>query len=347
MNTEPTNAEKIRRLPWNTALNAANTVYVQFTFFGPAFVLFLSELKLSNTQIGFLLSLFPFFGLVALFIAPTVARYGYKRTFVTFFGLRKVITAFLLLVPWVLEQFGSQAMLIFITAIIMGFALCRAIAETAIFPWAQEYIPNSIRGKYAATNDIYSRISGMISVVVAGYVLEWSTGLDRFMVLFAVGVLFGLISVWTATHLPGGAPTTGTEEKKTSYRDLLEAARDKNFFLYLAAFSIITVGTVPMMSFLPLYMEQEIGLTDSVVVLLQIGTLVGGLSSTYLVGWAADRYGSKPVMLSGLYLKILLPILWMLTPRFSDLSLPVYCLSRCCWGSVKSPGQSASRACSM
>ena len=77
---EPTNAEKIRRLPWSIASNTANTVFVQYTFFGSAFILFLNQLELNNSQIGFLLSLFPFFGIVTIFIAPTVARFGYKRT---------------------------------------------------------------------------------------------------------------------------------------------------------------------------------------------------------------------------------------------------------------------------
>ena len=85
----PTTTEKMRGLPWSLAANAANSVFAQFTFFGSVFVLFLSELSISNTQIGFLLSLFPFMGLVALFIAPTVARFGYKRTYITFWGLRK------------------------------------------------------------------------------------------------------------------------------------------------------------------------------------------------------------------------------------------------------------------
>jgi hypothetical protein len=102
-----TNAEKLRRLPWNTALNATNNVFASLTFFGPAFVLFLNELNFSNTQIGFLLSLFPFTGLVALVVAPAVARFGYKRTFLTFYGLRKCNAAGLLLVPWVLAEFGA------------------------------------------------------------------------------------------------------------------------------------------------------------------------------------------------------------------------------------------------
>jgi len=70
-------------------------------------------------------------------------------------------------------------------------------------------------------------------------------------------------------------------------------------------------------------MTEQIGLTDSMVVTLQIALLIGGLSSTYLAGWAADRYGSKPVMLMGLYVKILLPLTWMLMPRHSPLSATV------------------------
>ncbi|MCC6458768.1 MAG: hypothetical protein IT328_27730, partial [Caldilineaceae bacterium] len=68
----PTNVEKLRGLPWSIASNAANTVFVQYTFFGSIFVLFLSALGLSKSQMGFLLSLLPFFGLIALFVAPAV-----------------------------------------------------------------------------------------------------------------------------------------------------------------------------------------------------------------------------------------------------------------------------------
>ncbi len=106
---------------------------------------------MDKTQIGFLLSLIPFAGLVALFISSWVARFGFKRTYVLFFGVRKVITIGLLLTPWVASRFGSQGLLIFITLIMGGFSLSRAIAETGFYPWVQEYIPNSVRGKYSAT----------------------------------------------------------------------------------------------------------------------------------------------------------------------------------------------------
>jgi MFS family permease len=320
--TEPTTTEKMRGLPWSLAANAMNSVFAQFTFFGSVFILFLSELSISNTQIGFLLALFPFMGLVAPFIAPAVARFGYKRTYVTFWGLRKVITAFLLLVPWVVMQFGQQASALFITVIIAGFGLCRAIAETGYYPWIQEFVPGSIRGKYSATNNVISSLASVVAVAVATFVLGLSLGMNRFMLLFAAGTIFGFVSVLMFNRIPGGAPVReGGSTHTTTYRDMLTAAKDRNLLLYLAGIALISFGVGPLYSFLPIFMKEQIGLSDSSIVSLTTAILIGGLASSHLLGWSADRYGSVPVMLSGVVIKILLPFGWLLMPRHSEASL--------------------------
>jgi HEAT repeat protein/Na+/melibiose symporter-like transporter len=320
--SEPTTAEKISKLPWSIASNSANTVFAQFTYFGSVFVLFLNELGLDKGQIGGLLSLFPYTGLIALFIAPWVARFGYKRTYLIFFGTRKVVTAFLLLTPWVLATYGQQVMFLYVSMIVLLFALCRSTAETGIYPWMQEYIPNSVRGKYSAANNVYASVIGFLSVLIAGFVIERSIGLNGFMLLIGVGVLFGLISVWAASHIPGGAPVkAGTAG--AAWHQLIKAVRDKDFLFYIFGVSLYTLGTNPVNGFLPLFFEEEAGISSGNVILIQTGTLLGGLLSTYLWGWAADRYGSRPVMLSGILLRLLLPITLMAMPRNSPISLYV------------------------
>lgn len=328
MSQQITNAEKIRRLPWNIALNATNNIFATLTFFGSAFVLMLNQLGFSNSQIGFLLSLLPFTGIVALFIAPRAARFGYKRTFVTFFGIRKVFAAFLLLIPAVLQHFGSSAVMVLVSVVVALFALCRAISETGLYPWSQEFIPNSVRGKHSAANDMVARVTGLLAIAFAGYVLSVTSGLDGYMILFAVGLVFGVIAVWSASHLPGGAPTNA---KSVSHRDFLNVLHDRNFLVYMMALGLIIFGGAPL-AFLPLFMQNQVGLNDSAVVLLQMGPVIGGFSATYLFGWAADRYGSKPVMLSGLYIKMLLPVAWLLMPRNSPLSLAVAMGIAFVWG---------------
>lgn len=318
---ELTTVEKLRGLPWSISANVANTVFVQFTFFGSVFPLFLNQLGLSKSQMGFLFSLMPFCGLLAIFLAPAAARFGYKNFYMVFWGTRKIFTALLLFTPWVLASFGAQGALIFVSVITAVFAVCRAAAETARIPWVQEYVPSAMQGKYTATSNIFTSLAGFLSVAVAGYILGLSHDLSSFMLLMGVGVFFGFVSVWLTGFVPGGAPVPRAAGKKPK-RNLRDATRDRNFLLYLLGVSVIVLATTPVASFLPLYMQDEVGLGAGNVVLLQMGSLLGALLTSYFWGWAADRYGSKPVMLSGVNLRLLVPLLLMVIPMNSVWSLP-------------------------
>ncbi len=318
---EPTNVEKLRGLPWSIAGDTSITIFSQLIFFGSVFILFLDKLGLNKTEIGSLLSLIPFAGTLALFIAPLVVRFGYKRTFITFFGLRKIITAFLLLTPWVAATFGTGVASLFVAAITAGFALCKAIADTAAFPWVQEYIPDSVRGKYYATSNLFCTIASFLVVIIAGFVIERASGLNGFMILISAGLVAGFVAVWSYAHVPGGAQRANATT--VDIGKVLAVARDPNFRGYMLGVGLIIVGFTPLLSFLPLFMRQVVGLSESDVVRLPTGALAGGLVAGYLWGWASDRYGSKPVMMIGLLIRLLLPLLWFLLPQNSPWSLPL------------------------
>lgn len=310
----PTMIEKLNGLRWSVTLNATNTVFSQFTYFGSAFVIFLDQLGLSKADIGLVLSLIPLANMFAIFIAPMTARHGYKRTFILFFGLRKVITALLLLTPWVVTTFGAGAAFAFVAGVVGLFATFRTVEETAYYPWYQEFVPRSVQGKYSAWSNIATALVGVISVAIAGWVIAVSESLLGFMLLITAGVFFGLISTWCGSFIPGGAPVVADATKRTE-RSLGDALRDKNLMRYLVGLALITLGTVPLASFLPLYLQEMAGLSASAAIFVQIGTLLGTVSSSYLWGWAADRYGGRPVMLTGVLLFITVNVLWWAMPR--------------------------------
>jgi HEAT repeat protein len=318
---EPTTVEKLRGLPWSIATNITNTMFAQFTFFGSVFVLFLNEIGLTKTQIGFLLSPVHFASVIALFIAPAIARMGYKRSFVTFYGARKFVTLFLLATPWLAAMYGQQITTWYVAGVVTLFAIFRAVEETAYYPWIQEFVPNAIRGKYSATSTVATTATALLAVAMASFVIARTTGYSGFMILISLGVLFGFISVWTSTFIPGGAPVDNTTVGTARSREVLDSLRDGNFMRYIVGACVFVLATLPLASFLPLYLREEIGLSESRVVLVQSGALVGGLMSSYLWGWAADRYGSRPVMLSGMSLYMVLPLLWWVLPSPHPMSL--------------------------
>lgn len=305
--------EKVRRLPWAIAGSTANSIFNTLIVSGSVFMLFVSELGLSKTQIGFLLSLFPFAQLISLFILPKVARFGYKRTYLTFYAMRKIVVAFLILAPGVLARLGGQAVFLYVSAIILLYGLCRAIAETGMYPWKQEYVPREVQGKFTALSSVSSTLGSLGALSFASYIIGRSSELSRFQTLTAIGVCFGLLMIWLLSHIPGGAPTKAAST--TSRHEFREALYDATFVRFLWVTILMTVATGPIVSFLPLLMQEQIGLSAGQVVSTQTGNMLGMLLSSYGWGWAADRYGSKPVSLFGLGLIALLPPIWMLVPR--------------------------------
>ncbi|MFH1570555.1 MAG: MFS transporter, partial [Gemmatimonadota bacterium] len=319
MAEELTDQEKIRRLPWFFAHSAANSIFSMLTFFGPVFILFLGELGLPKTRIGLLLSLLPFSGLIALFIAPTVARLGVKRVFITCWGLRKVTAAFLLLTPWVLARYGGDAAFVLVLAVMAVFALLRAVAETAWFPWGQEIVPAPVRGRFNGINNSVTMLTGSLALGASSWVLDHVAGLHRFMLLMGAGVVFGVICVACALPIPGGAP--GAPGEVRHGRAMGQALGDASFRRYLVYTAVVMVATQAVLAaFMPLFLKEEVGLAEGQILWLQVGGYATSLLSGFAWGWRADQRGSKPTLVVAMGLMVLLPVCWLVLPRHHELS---------------------------
>ncbi len=323
MSTSLTDVEKINRLPWLIGAQTLNIVFVLLTFSGAVFILFLDELGLDDAQIGLLLAIIPFLGIIAPFISPYVTRFGYKRTYVTFWGIRKFVIAFLLLTPAVLVRYGTNGAFIWVAVIILLFGTCRAIAETGGYPWRKEIVPDNIIGKYTAVNSMSTTVASILVAVIASYVIETLTGLQPFMILIAVGIVIGLIAVLCFTRVPAEDPSHRVAVRGSHYSQMRKTLHNRNFVIFLIVLGLATLGGQSVLSFVPLFMKEQVGLSDGVVVLLSVGTYIGALFTSFLWGWAADRYGSKPVMQLSLYLLLILPVAWLLLPQNNTASAPL------------------------
>jgi MFS family permease len=316
MTTSLVDAERIRRLPWLVGGDAFNIMFVLLTFSGSVFVLFLDELEMNTSQIGFLLSLVPLCGVIAPLITPIVTRIGYKRVFVTARMVRIIPIALMMLTPLVLQRYDKTGTFLWVSSMILIFAVMRAISETGSFPWRKEIVPDAIRGKFSAITGITTTVASIIVALGAGFVIDTGQGLGRFMLLIACGVACGVISVLFFARMPSEDRTKVQLTNTRHWAGIREALTNRAFLLFLLILALATLGGRSIISsFIPLFMKEQVGLTQGVVVLLSIGTHIGALFSSYFWGWAADRYSSRPVMQVSLVLMLLLPPSWLLLPR--------------------------------
>ena len=307
-------AEKIRKLPWAVL---ASIPYAAFSAWalGPVFLLFLGELGLDKARIGVISFLWPFCGLLSPLVAPTVYRFGVKRAALLFWTIRKLIIGLLALTPLVAQRLGTEGAFRWVAGIMLGFGVCRAIAETGEYPWHQEAVPNTVRGRLAAVTSVVSTVSAIGAVGLAAHVTGHGIGLQGFTTLFVLAAAMGLLFVWCQSHLLGGAPSERRTSTSAHLRGMAEALSDRNLRVFLVAQPLVTLASAFSVTFIPLYAKEQVGLTLGNAVSLSMATNAGALLSSYLWGWNADRHGSKPVMLGSLLLATLLPPSWFFMPR--------------------------------
>ncbi|AQQ72096.1 H+ Antiporter protein [Limihaloglobus sulfuriphilus] len=319
-----TEVEKLMKLPWLVAASMTNSVFVILTFAGSVFILFLNELGFSKSQTGTIISLMPFCQVLGIFVGPLIARVGYRKMFLSFSLARTLIMSMILLVPFVAGKYGTQGAYYVFMGIFLSFAICRACGETGFVAWTQEIIPNSIRGKFSSVNSIISTLTMMATFAISGYVLRRfeHLGLSRFMILISAGLLMGYVSLVFYYLLPGGTAVHESERKNAGFTAILSSLKDRLYLKYLTGVSLGVLGSGALFSFLPLYMKEVAGIEAGTIVWIDLGGMTGSIMLSYLWGWACDRYGSRPVMLTSLALLAFVPMLWYFLPRGSA-STPV------------------------
>jgi HEAT repeat protein len=182
-------------------------------------------------------------------------------------------------------------------------------------------IPDNIRGKFSATSSIVNQLLAVATVVVCGYIIGHYHGINKFMFIVGCGVVAGIMAVYCFCYVPGGKAVRQSTATGAHFREILASLKDINFRNYMLGFALVTIGIGSLVAFIPLYMREQVGLSPKFVVWLDIGIYFGALLSSFIWGWAADRYGSKPIMLSGAFLMLPIPLLCFVMPRHSDTSI--------------------------
>ncbi|MEN6385385.1 MAG: MFS transporter [Phycisphaerales bacterium] len=314
MSELPTNAERKKRLPWWLAAGMLDNIRISFIF-GPVLILFLDALKFDKGRIGFLLALPLFFQVLSIFIAPLIERIGYKKSCIIFFGMRTLILGGLLLTPDITEKYGIAGAFLWVTFIMFIFSFSIVSGLTAAGPWSHEILPTNIRSKIIALNTFLCSIVVLLSTWFAGYWIKNSNGLSGFMFLIAAGASVGVLAVICHAFFPGGKKIQRKSHGKEHFLNMLNAFKDKDFVGLLWGIAIFIFIVQGVASFIPLYMKDIIGIDPGHVVYLTMWTTIGTIVAVYFWGWTADRFGGKPVFVTGVMFHIMMPFLWYIIPH--------------------------------
>jgi MFS family permease len=293
---------------WLYHFSGWTNIFAVLTVFGPLFPLFCDTLRMSKTQIGFLLAFFPLSYLLSMFISRWVMRYGAKRITVHYYIIRYAFILLLPLAGLVAARFNDNAAFLWVTAVVVIFAVSRAVAETGWWLWYIELIPPKVRGKVEAINSMVANTASVIASLAAVLIMKTWPGMTGFSIAMYVGTFFGFVGLIMACRLPGGEPQIIEKKNWSLVADTIEALRNPRFGRWIKGSILFLTGT-SVFGFLPLFLKESLEFTPDKVMLFSGCAQTGILVSAFFWGWSADRFGSKPVFMSALAGIILFPLL--------------------------------------
>ena len=246
------------------------------------------ELGVSDSLTGILSSVISL-GCLFQLISLAIRRTAVKRFVITFSILNQILFMLLYVVP--LTGFGKQTKIVLFVAFIFSAYLIYNIAHPKKINWLMSLVDPSQRGRFTATKEIISLVSGMIFSFGMGAVIDHLAEKGQIRAAFTVSalVIFALMILHTclmAFAVEKPAPQASQKKLKTAIVDLLKS---KNILHITIVFLMYYTSTYISTPFYGTYQISELGLSLKFVSLITIVGNVARILVARLWGTYADK----------------------------------------------------------
>jgi len=266
---------------------------------GPMLILFGRKIDMPPSWIGFLISSMPISMLLVAVTTPLVRRFGPKKLMLATWLMRNLIACSVFLMPWATRSWGPKSAWYVLFAATFGFCIMRALGVGGWFPWLHEVVPDDQRGAYFSAEASVAQGIGLIVILGQGLLLRGDPSVNRFLAIYSIGVLAGIISVHWMSRVPGGRRTDDLVPKGKWNAIHRNVFADRPFLAYVFMISVGFSSTSWLGASLVLYMRDAVGLSSrTIMMLMSTGSLGILLTNRFWMRFAEYRGGARAMLKS-------------------------------------------------
>lgn len=317
---------------------------------GTFLVLLMTELGMSDGNMGLILSFYNFANIAQLISIKLSGRIVKNKLFVCYFETSRILLGVLYFIPFIFISGKAKVTLFVLMYCVVQ--ICVYICSPAFIDWSASLVPEETRGKYYATKQAASNVASLVISFVAGIVADAlkTEHMDLLFVVLGTSVIaFGIGAVTSLMFV---------KEPKTSYIDadghevvgslvkkrrlangkvedvsitkaFMEAMKSKGFRNLLVLTCLWWTGYNASISFNTSYMLKELNLSYTMI---SFSSIVIGVIQAYLgpkLGKLSDKTSTAKVTSLLLYILALHSVFMALaTPQNG---LVMFILSRICY----------------
>ena len=278
---------------------------------GTPLVLLAGQLGASPVEVGLIYSFV--FLLLPIQVLATVGlpRFGYKRQMFVAWSSRAL---FLLIPLWLtlLAPVSPERWMVWaLVGSVFGFCFMRALGSCAFMPWLYHLVPDELRGRYFATDQFLSGISGLLTLLFCAALFTWLTPYEAFFWQYTYAIAGAVLAAFFLLRFPP-APAPA----RTSLGHILRMApalcfRSGSFRQYLGFMVTSALLMTAFPPFAAYYLKVEAGMPMERIMLLSAVLFTGLIGGAWVLRPRLDRIGVKPVWRIALLLKMLVFLFWM------------------------------------
>ena len=282
---------------------------------GPAMVLFARKIDMPEFLVGLLISFMPFAQLLLLVTMPLVTRFGPKRLMLWAWFSRNVICCIVFTMPFALRAGDRHLAWMVLLVAILGFCVMRAVGSGGWLPWLHEIVPDDRRSVYFSTETAVTQVINIAIMFVQAWLLAGNDpSIARFLIIYAIGIGMGFMSLITMSRIHGGAPFANRRTFLGEVRAYVTAFRDAPYLLFMLAATFCISSMSWFGSAAVMYMRDALRLHDSTTMAISAAASVGVLLTIAPWGRFADHSGSGRAMFKSLVGHALAALLMLLLP---------------------------------
>ena len=278
---------------------------------GPATILFARKIEMPESLVGAMLSFMPFSTLLLLFTVPMIMRVGPKRVMMNAWLWRNIVACIIFLMPLALATGQKWLAWMVLLLAVLGFCIMRALGAGGWLPWLHEIVPENKRSIYFSTEAAITQIINVVVLFTQAWLLAVANpDINRFLMIFALGIIMGFVSLLWMRRIPGGEGMTHVDAGG-GISALRRVTDDRTFMLFMTITIFSISGLTWFGASYVMYLRDVLGVSDSRIISL---SALGGLGILLTVGsWArfTDQSGSGIVMAKTLATHSIAPVLFL------------------------------------
>jgi len=198
------------------------------------------------------------------------------------------------------------------------------------------------RGGVVGTLNFIASLGRMIGIIFAGFLYNNGEGFRQGTIFYIViAMLFVSATIMYITSRSAKTSKSKTENyvENINLKESLNAQHEKLYKWFLASLVLIVIGAACINQVFLLFLKLEEGLraSDQEMSLILTAWTLGGMITSLLCGWLADKFGRVKVLFFGFLLAIWTPTLYSLAINIPSMAL-VYGLNGVAFWTIQTVG---------